>query len=503
MGKRVVTVGSAHSPSDLTCTNAFMLDLRHMSNVLAQAKTKHVKCILVQAGISLGGINAEAQELGLTLPNLGSIDVQSLAGALATGTHGSSLQHGLLAQHVRGLRIVLADSSAVWCDPHKRPDLFKAALVSLGALGIITEIEYGLIPDRNLHWTQSLTTFDDFLLRWEMDMLWSSHEFVRAWWLPYSGKFNLWTASITNQPISRPKPKWSDPILRETYQVLLWIATYIPTLNPLIEKTIWGLMNRFTPGLIAEGVAPQREALLIDCLYSQFVNEWALPLSRGPEALRRLNAWIHGDREASGIPFNPKGVWVHSPIEVRVTDGTAKTTETRAFLDPSQETEPTLYLNAILYRPYGVDPPYWRRYYEAFEWLMKDLGGRPHWGKCFQTVDSDMFRVMYGGSLGKWWNVRHEVDPDGVFVGPWHRRYLLGEQYPDLPLEEVEGLRVERASGGALWTGRQKEEVRAVQEKTVRTATSEESFDSFGASTESAEEVSKEEIVDMDLQEKE
>ncbi|KAI9726466.1 MAG: D-arabinono-1,4-lactone oxidase [Chrysothrix sp. TS-e1954] len=497
--KRVVAVGSAHSPSDLTCTNAYMVDLRRMDRVIAPI-TKDSKSMLVEAGISLRKLNEEAAASGHTLPNLGSINVQSLAGALATGTHGSSMEHGLLSQNVRGLRIVLADGSAAYCSPFHKSDLFRAALVSLGGLGIITEIEYTMVPDRNLSWTQELVTFEDFLSSWEKKTLWNQAEFVRAWWLPYSEKINLWHASATSQPVATPSARWYDALLRESYQVLLWIATYIPTINPWVERTMWGLQTRFSAGLIAQGVAPQREALTLDCLYSQFVNEWALPLSRGPEALRRLDCWIHGDREASGIPFDPRGVWVHSPIEVRVTDGSAATTDTRAFLDPSQESEPTLYLNAILYRPYGVDPPYWRRYYEAFEWLMKDLGGRPHWGKCFQTVDAEGFQGMYAENLGKWLDARRSVDPDGMFVGAWHRRMLLGVQDKNLLLEEVEVERVDRKSGGALWRGAQAEDAneKAPGSGKIRAAASEESFDSFGASTESsAEEVSKEEVVGM------
>jgi D-arabinono-1,4-lactone oxidase len=70
---------------------------------------------------------------------------------------------------------------------------------------------------------------------------------------------------------------------------------------------------------------------------------------------------------------------------------------------------PTLYINATLYRPYNRDPPCWERYYEAFEWLMKDLGGRT--GEEFQNVSCEEFWDMYP-EMGEWVRVRNEVDPE-------------------------------------------------------------------------------------------
>ena len=469
-----------------------------LANEISHEKTEKPRGgrALVQAGISLWQLNTAVASppYGLTIPNLGSIDVQSLAGAIATGTHGSSLQHGLLSQYVRGLRVVLADGRAVWCHSEKRSDLYRASLVSLGAVGIITEIEYALVPDRNIEWEQRLISLDEAIERWDKD-LWTQAEFVRCWWMPYMKRMNLWKASKTRKPKRKPRPGWFGGSLGyHTYQFLLWVAAYIPAINPAVEWFVWGMQNRFSLGLIGTGVDVQRDGLLINCLYSQFVNEWALPLHKGPEALRRLSLWIHGDQHGAQIPYNPRGVWVHTPIEVRVTDGSEQKNY-RGFLDPSQPRQPTLYLNAILYRPYGVDPPYAARYYEAFEWLMKDLGGRPHWGKCFSTVSHEELTEMYGDDMTSFLDIRKDVDSEGMFIGAWHRRTLLGSETPPLPLEEHELDRRRHAGGGTEWIGRQLTEQRnpPAAVKGMKSTVSEESFDSFGASTESAEEVTAEE----------
>ena len=203
-------------------------------------------------------------------------------------------------------------------------------------------------------------------------------------------------------------------------------------------------------GAGSTGVERGRTGLLMNCLYSQFVNEWAIALDKGPEAITRLSAWLHGDRDAARIPFDPTGLYVHAPIEVRVAD-TSSSTSPRPYLDNTVPDGPTLYLNATLYRPYNRDPPCYVRYYEAFEYLMKELGGRPHWAKNFSQVTRQDTMAMYP-EMGAWLRVRDEVDPEGMFVGDWHRRHVL--QGDLLPLEETEVRREKGAVGdGVLWTG--------------------------------------------------
>ena len=213
----------------------------------------------------------------------------------------------------------------------------------------------------------------------------------------------------------------------------------------------------FRNGATTTAVQPSREALLMNCLYSQFVNEWAIPLDKGPEALRRLSSWLNHltpedpDYVPHGIPFSADGLYVHAPVEVRVSD-TTLTPNARPLLDPTVEDGPTLYLNATLYRPYWRDPPCRQRYYHAFEWLMKDLGGRPHWAKNFEALGPDI-EAMYGKSLDEFRRVRDDVDPDGMFVGPWHRARLLADG-PKLALEEVETARERAPEGGLRTIGR-------------------------------------------------
>lgn len=451
--RRLVVVGSGHSPSDLTCTSSWMLNLDAFNQVLRVDAEKRV--ITVQAGIRMTHLNAAAKEHGLTMPNLGSIDVQSIAGAIATGTHGSSLWHGILSQWVLALRVVLANGAVVRCSKTQNADLFQAALVSLGALGVVVEVEYQLVPATNIEWVQTLKPLEHILETWDTT-LWTSAEFTRVWWLPYLQRGIVWRAQKTRKELKAPQSNWyGGAVGFQTYRFLLWVSNIFPRILPAVEWFVFGMQYGFSNDTATEAVEEQKQGLLMNCLYSQFVNEWALPLRNGPEALRRLGAWInHRDAEAN-IPFRSKGVWVHSPIEVRVSDTSTHPGQARPYLDPSCPDEPTLYLNATLYRPYGQDPPCHEPYYQAFEFLMKELGGRPHWAKNFsKDVTRTDIESMYGDDLTAWRRVRREVDPDGVFVGDWLRRTVL-EHGDRAACEEMVQWQRSRRTGGTDWIGKQ------------------------------------------------
>ena len=414
--------------------------------------------VTVQAGTRVWQLNEELERQGLALPSLGSIDEQSIAGAIATGTHGSSLYHGLMSDGIVALHITLGNGKTVSCSKTRHPELFRAALVSLGALGIVVEITIKVVPSFTLEWTQVIDDDMKMLRAWDKD-LWTQAEFVRVWWFPYTRRAVVWSAEKTDKPLKDPALSWYGGVLGYyVYRNLLYLSQYIPSILPWAEWFVFGMQYGFRNGTTTTAVQPSRKALLMDCLYSQTVNEWALPLSKGPEAILRLNTWVsdlapsHPDYLDARIPFDNRNIYIHAPLEVRVADTTRRDNDTlKPLLDPTCDTEATLYLNATLYRPYGADPLCRERYYEAFEWLMKDLGGRPHWAKNF-GIGGPEIEGMYGKQLEQWRDVRNEVDPEGLFVGEWHREIVLGRG-ERLACEEWERGRRPAREGGMVIDG--------------------------------------------------
>ncbi|KAK4199623.1 D-arabinono-1,4-lactone oxidase-domain-containing protein [Triangularia verruculosa] len=476
--RRLVVVGSGHSPSNLTCTSSWMVNLDKYSRVLSIDPTTGL-CVL-QSGIRLWQLSEALNKEGFALPSMGSINEQSIVGAITTGTHGSSLKHGLISEGVESLKIVLANGEEVSCSPTERQDLFRAALLSLGAIGIVTEVTFRAVKAFSLAWEQQIDPDSKLFAEWE-SKVWKQSEFVRVWWFPYMRRAVVWKADkVDGNDLDTGIVKNYDPPTSFqdgkfgyfVYHNLLALARWFPRITPWVEWFVFGLQYGFGNGeaTVTRAVQPSYKAFLLNCLYSQFVNEWAIPLEKGPEALQRLAAWLHrlqpGDEGyvEHKIPFSAEGLWVHSPVEVRVSDTTVKTSAERGnrpWLDITPDDGPALYLNATMYRPYLRDPSYnaTERYYEAFEWLMRDLGGKPHWAKTFAVTPEDFAsKQWYGENFHQFRKVRDEVDPLGMFVGPWQRKFLLGEPAEEedrLALEEVGFEQKPAKDGGFLVTGHQ------------------------------------------------
>lgn len=380
--------------------------------------------VTVEAGIRLQQLGKELGRHNLTISNLGSIDTQSIPGAIATGTHGNSMKQGLLSDRVESLSLVLANGELIHCNATSNPKLFRAALLSLGALGIIVQVTLRVEDSFNVEWQMTRRPVSNILDTWDSG-LWTSHDYIRVLLMPYDQSGVLWCADRTTRAVKETQTmSYGTVALNYVVESVLLLCNKFPRLLPWIEKATSKWQYGFgTYSRINTGVRPAEEVLLMKPLFSQDVNEWALPFSKGPEAITRLLAWLRGNYETAQIPFSSSYLWVNCPIEVRAVDSTARK-NLRPFLDPTCPDEPTIYLNATLHRPYLRDPPCKARYYEAFDWLMRDLGARPHWAKSFRSMDSSDFSRLYGDDMDQWMKIQREVDPDGMFLGEWHFRNL-------------------------------------------------------------------------------
>lgn len=146
-GIGVRVVGTGHSSSALCATDGMLVSLVEWTGIDAlDATSGHVT---VRAGTVLHDLGRGLFARGLALANLGDIDRQAVAGALATGTHGTGRALGNLASHVVAMRIAGADGSVVHFDA--RDPALAGARVSLGALGIVTHVILRTLPAYRLH----------------------------------------------------------------------------------------------------------------------------------------------------------------------------------------------------------------------------------------------------------------------------------------------------------------------------------------------------------------
>ncbi|BFZ54874.1 D-arabinono-1,4-lactone oxidase [Savitreella phatthalungensis] len=421
--QQVTAIGAGHSPGDIACSDSIMISLDAMCKVVAvDAKRRYVT---VEGGMRMNQLHKVLDSRGFALENLGSISEQSVAGMLATATHGSSLRRSILGQCVKGLKLVTAQGEIIDCSTTTNKDVFHAAQVHLGALGIIVEITLAVDDAFDIQSTRSVLTFETMLDEWKAKKLWEAAEYVRVWWFPYSRRAIRWEgARVRPEPSQRcASSSWYRSTLwaYHIHQVLLCVGRLAPRFGPNIERLVFRQQYGACQGKLDTAIQSSQEALNMNCLFSQYVDEWSLPLEMGIEACRRLDLWLSGDDEAARIPFSSEGVFVHAPIELRVATGQE---EGEAWLSTSYG-GPTCYIGVIMYKPYGFSVPY-RRFFQAYEYLMRDLGGRPHWAKQFDVGPrglSDMYPKFHD-----WLAVRRRLDPTGMFANAYHQRHLLGDQ---------------------------------------------------------------------------
>ncbi|AMD20303.1 HDL441Wp [Eremothecium sinecaudum] len=461
--KTIVTVGSGHSPSDMCLTNEWMMNLDNMDDVVEfiEYPENSYADVKVRAGIRIYQLNDYLSKRGYALQNLGSISDQSVAGIISTGTHGSSAYHGLVSSQYVNLTIVNGKGEVLFLDSENNPEVFRAALLSLGKIGIIVEATIRVVPSFCITSTQEVVNFETLLDKW--DTIWTSSEFIRCWWYPYVRKCVLWRGVKGSETIHKPRKSWwGTRVGRFIYESLLWITVRIyPSLTPYVEKFVfsrqYGNVETYGHGDLATQTSI--DGLNMDCLFSQFVDEWGCPLDNGPEVLRSL------DHSISQAAQN-KEFFVHVPIEVRCSNTTLPTEHLdysernatslgpvygnllRPYLDPTPQhlryaplsdvtnSQLTLYINATIYRPFQVNTPI-HKWFILFEDTLGAAGGKPHWAKNFlgstslaagptkeekDYADYEMrgmatkINEWYGDDLKQFQKIRSEQDPHNVFL---------------------------------------------------------------------------------------
>ena len=164
-GRRVRVAGAGHSFSDIALTDGSQLRLDRLTRVLDVDRSSGL--VRVQAGITIRELSRRLAEHGLAMENLGDIDAQSIAGAISTATHGTGARLCNISAQVVELTLVLADGSTLECSEDRDPELFRAARVGLGALGVIAEVTLRCVPAFTLRGVDAPAPLADTLARFE------------------------------------------------------------------------------------------------------------------------------------------------------------------------------------------------------------------------------------------------------------------------------------------------------------------------------------------------
>ena len=392
-GLRVRVAGSGHSFSDIVLTDGLLLRLDLMERVLEVDRSSGL--VRVQAGITIHELSAQLARHGLALENLGDVDAQTLAGAIATATHGTGSRLPNLSAQVHELTLVLADGSTLSCSAGADPETWRAARVSLGALGVIAEVTLRCVPAfalRAVEIPQPLAgVLDDF------EDLASANDHFEFFVFPHADVALTRTNNRTDEPPRtrlRARAYAEDVLLtNHAFGLFCRLGRRFPGRIPEINRLVTSLAGSSTR-------VERSDAIFASPRLVRFTEmEYALPREVTPEAVRRVMAMVPARDFA--VPF---------PIEVRTVAADD------ALLSPASGRD-SGYLAVHMFEHMAYEP-----YFRAVERIMDELGGRPHWGKRHHQT-SETLRQRYR-DWAAFQRIRRRLDPGGLFSNPYTDRVL-------------------------------------------------------------------------------
>lgn len=387
----IKVVGAGHSWSDIALPHMQLISLDRMNQVLHVDREKHQ--VTVQAGIRLRDLNEKLAALGLSLSNQGSVNAQSIAGAIATGTHGSGVRFGGIATQIRELELLTADGQFRRASATENVDLFQAARVGLGALGILTKVTLQCEPAFSLHSLERPVTFADLIANIHRYAQEADH--CKVWWFPHTDHAQLWqfnrvSASLLPSRWQSFRWWWKDSVLGQRLsEALLWITHWFPPIMPS--------MNRFLRAVhykTAERVDRSDRIFNIPVFIRHPEMEYAIPAEYAAEALERLRSMI-----------DAQGFRVNFVVEIRFVKGDD------IWLSPAYQRD-SCYIGVMMYRQEKVFPAYFR----ACEEIFLSYEGRPHWAKI-HNLSPEQLAQLYP-KYREFVQLRNRLDPERIFCNP-------------------------------------------------------------------------------------
>ena len=392
-GSKVKAIGAGHSFTAAAMTSGTLISLDRMDRMLDVDITRGR--VTVQAGKSLRALGNELAAVGLAMPNLGDINVQSIAGAINTATHGTGLQLGNLATTVVGIELVDGRGDVVRCDDVTNPELLHAARVGVGALGIVTQVTIQCVDAFDLHARETIEPLDDLLDGF--DEFTRSAEHAEFFWMPGARRCQVKRNRRTDEP-ARPPSRLAharDKYLAENlaFDLVCRTGRRFPTFAPTLAKLVAGAAGE-------RDLIDRSDKVFASPRHVKFVEmEYGIPVEAVPEAVRRVRDL------AASLSFPTL-----FPVEVRVS----------AADDIPLSTGHGRTSGWIAVHQYRGAP--YESYFQGVERIMDDYEGRPHWGKLHYQRASTL-RDRYPE-----WDLFHaaraRLDPDGTFANDYTDRVL-------------------------------------------------------------------------------
>jgi xylitol oxidase len=376
-----------------SCTKLRALGSRHSFNTIADSTQNQISLkridpididdkahtVTVGAGVAYGQLAPVIEARGYALHNLASLPHISVAGAIATATHGSGVHNGNLATAVTGLEIVRADGQIIQLSRDKDSEQFLGAVVGLGAVGVVTRVTLNLLPTfqvsqsvyQNLSFDHLEHHFDEiFGSGYSVSLFtdWQRHRATQVWIKRRleAGDKNEWAHEFFGAPLATEKlhPITGHPAESCTEQ------QGIP--GPWYERLPHFKMN-FTPSSGRE-----------------LQTEYFVPRDRGYEAILAV--------EKLRDHITP-----HLFVTELRTIAADDLWMSMAYQRPS----------LAIHFTWKPEWPEVRQILPKIEAQLEPFGARPHWAKLF-TVPPARLQAQYA-RLAEFKSSLQRYDPEGKF----------------------------------------------------------------------------------------
>lgn len=379
-------VGAGHSFTPLVPTDGTIVSLSRLSGLIGH--DPDTLQATLWAGSRLGDIGQPLEDAGQALVNMPDIDEQTLAGSFATATHGTGATIGCMSTFIEGLQLVDARGEVVDCDANTNADLFEAARVSLGTLGVATQVRLQNVAPYRLRRETVWRSFDEILDI--ADGMADQHRNFEFYYIPFSGMGFTDVHDLTDEAVGSTEKIDTNDSVEDLKMVRDWLD-WSPRLRELILS---GVVNSLSDEVTVEGswknYASERNVRFNEM-------EYHLPRESGLPALREIRAALEAQHHQ-----------VFFPIEVRYVQADD------IWLSPFYQRDTC---SIAVHRYFEED---YTPYFKTIEPILRKYHGRPHWGKL-NTLERSDFRKLYP-RWDDFVTVRKEFDPRGRFLNP----YLAG-----------------------------------------------------------------------------
>ena len=386
-------IGAGHSFTPAAMTDGVLLSLDRMQHVRQVDRGRGQ--ITVDAGITLRALADELAVVGLAMPNLGDINVQSAAGATSTATHGTGRAFGNLATTIVGIELVGGTGDVLQCDAEHDPELLRVARVGVGALGVVTSLTLQCVPAFDLHARETIEPLDDLLA--DIDAFSRSADHAEFYWMPGSARCQVKRNQHTDEP-RRPQSQLAyarDKYIAENvaFGAACFLGRWIPPLAPSIGRVVASAMSE-------RELIDRSDRVFASPRHVRFVEmEYGVPIEHLAEVVDRVR---HLTRTLRRPPLFPIEVRMSAADDIPLSTGYGRES------------------GWVAVHQYRGAP--YEDYFHGVEAIMDEFEGRPHWGKLhFQSAGSLSERYPEWGAFMA---ARATLDPIGTFRNDYLDRVL-------------------------------------------------------------------------------